>query len=331
VNRRNFITLLGGAAAAWPLAGRAQPSADALPGRPTVGFLAAGSKAANRQFYDSFPQGMRELGYIEGHDYEIAYRYADGDLARLPALAQELVRVAPNVIVAAPGSAALAASKATASMPIVGVNMFDPVGMGLLANEARPGSNVTGVLVRVPGQAGKQLEIARDAVPGARRIGVLGNLDEASNVLQWRETEAAAAKLGMTLSLIEARTADEISLAFGKLAGERPDVVIVLGQATFVTMRRQIAAFALAARLPTVYSFREHVEDGGLISYGINLRANYRRAAFYVDRILKGEKPADLPVEFPTKVELVVNMATAKALDLTIPTSLLARADEVIE
>jgi putative ABC transport system substrate-binding protein len=330
MRRRELIALIGGAAA-WPLAGRGQPSAEALSGRPTVGFLAAGSKAANRQFYDRFPQGMRELGYVEGHDYEIAYRYADGDLARLPALAQELVRLAPNVIVAAPGSAVLAARKATASIPIVGINMFDPVGMGLLANEARPGSNVTGVLVRVPGQAGKQLEIARDAVPGAHRIGVLGNLNEASNVLQWRETEAAAAKLGMTLSLIEARTPDEISSAFGKLADERPDVVIVLGQVTLVTMRRQIAAFALAARLPTVYSFREHVEDGGLISYGINLRANYRRAAFYVDRILKGEKPADLPVEFPTKVELVVNVATAKALGLTIPTSLLARADEVIE
>ena len=150
-------------------------------------------------------------------------------------------------------------------------------------------------------------------------------------MLQWRETEAAAAKLGMTLSLIEARTPDEISRAFEKWAGDHPDVVIVLGQVTFVTVRRLIAAYALAARLPTVYSFREHVEDGGLISYGINLRANYRRAAFYVDRILKGEKPADLPVEFPTKVELVVNVATAKALDVTIPTSLLALADEVIE
>src|SRR6266545_4582097 len=331
MKRREFLTLLGGAAAAWPLAARAQPSAEVFPRRPTVGFLAAGSKAANRQFYDGLPQGMRELGYIEGRDYEIAYRYADGDLARLPALAQELVHLAPNVIVAAPGSAVLAARKATASIPIVGVNMNDPVGMGLVANEARPGSNVTGVLVRVPGQAGKQLEIARDAVAGARRIGVLGNLEEASNVLQWQETESAAAKSGVALSLVEVHAADEIGPAFEKFASERAGVVIVLGQVTFVTMRRQTAAFALAARLPTVYSFREHVEDGGLISYGINLRANYRRAAFYVDRILKGEKPADLPVEFPTKVELVVNLATAKALGLTIPTSLLARADEVIE
>jgi putative ABC transport system substrate-binding protein len=325
IKRRDFITLLGGAAA-WPLAARPQQAK-----RPTVGFLGAGSKAANRQFYDSLPQGLRELGYIEGRDYAFADRYADGDLTRLRALAQELVRLVPDVIVAAPGSAVLVARKATASIPIVGVNMSDPVGMGLVTSEARPGSNVTGVLVRVPGQAEKQLEIARDAVAGARKIAVLGNLDEASNVLQWQETQSAAAKSRVALSLVEARAADEIGPAFRKFASERADVVVVLGQVTFVTMRRQIAAFALAARLPTVYSFREHVEDGGLISYGINLRANYRRAAFYVDRILKGEKPAELPVEFPTKVELVVNLATARALGLEIPAPLLARADEVIE
>jgi putative tryptophan/tyrosine transport system substrate-binding protein len=327
MKRRDFIGMLLASTALRPFGA----SAEAFSKRPTVGFLGGGSKAANRQFYDSLPQGLRDLGYIEGRDYALADRYADGDLARLPALAQELVRLGPDVIVAAPGSAVLAARQATASIPIVGVNMNDPVGMGLVANEARPGSNVTGVLVRVPGQAGKQLEIARDAVAGARRIGVLGNLEEASNVLQWRETESAAAKSGVALSLVEVHAADEIGPAFEKFASERAGVVIVLGQVTFVTMRRQIAAFALAARLPTVYSFREHVEDGGLISYGINLRANYRRAAFYVDRILKGEKPADLPVEFPTKVELVVNLATAKALGLTIPSSLLARADEVIE
>ncbi len=304
MKRRDFIGMLLASTALRPFGA----SAEAFSKRPTVGFLGGGSKAANRQFYDSLPQGLRDLGYIEGRDYALADRYADGDLARLPARAQELVRLVPDVIVAAPGSAVLAARQATASIPIVGVNMNDPVGMGLVANEARPGS-----------------------VAGARRIGVLGNLEEASNVLQWRETESAAAKSGVALSLVEVHAADEIGPAFEKFASERAGVVIVLGQVTFVTMRRQIAAFALAARLPTVYSFREHVEDGGLISYGINLRANYRRAAFYVDRILKGEKPADLPVEFPTKVELVVNLATAKALGLTIPSSLLARADEVIE
>ena len=327
MRRRKVIALLGGAVALRPFGA----SAEAFSKRPTVGFLAGGSKTANLQFYDSFPQGLRELGYVEGRDYAFAERYADGDLARLPALAQELVSLLPDVIVAAPGSAVLAARQATVSIPIVGINMHDPVGMRLVASEARPGSNVTGVLVRVPGQAEKQLEIARDVLAGTPRIGVLGNLDEASNVLQWRETQSAATKLGVALSLVEVRGAEEIGPALAKFASQNAGVMIVLGQVTYVTMRRQIAAFALAARLPTVYSFREHVEAGGLISYGINLRANYRRAAFYVDRVLKGEKPADLPVEFPTKLELVVNLATAKALGLTLPTSLLARADEVIE
>ena len=249
MKRRDFIGMLLASAALRPFGA----SAEAFSKRPTVGFLGGGSKVANRQFYDSLPQGLRDLGYIEGRDYALADRYADGDLARLPALAQELVRLVPDVIVAAPGSAVLAARQATASIPIVGVNMNDPVGMGLVANEARPGSNVTGVLVRVPGQAGKQLEIARDAVAGARRIGVLGNLEEASNVLQWQETESAAAKSGVALSLVEVHAADEMGPAFGKFASERAGVVIVLGQVTFVTMRRQIAAFALAARLPTVY------------------------------------------------------------------------------
>jgi putative ABC transport system substrate-binding protein len=324
--RRELVALIG-AAALRPF----EASAEAFSRRPAVGFLAGGSKAANLQFYDSFPQGLRDLGYIEGRDYELAERYADGDVARLPALAQELVQLAPEVIVAAPGAAVLAAKQATASIPIVGINMNDPVGMGLVENEARPGTNVTGVLVRVPGQAEKQVEIARDVTVGATLIGVMGNLDEASNVLQWRETQSAADKLGVALSFVEVRRADELGPTFTRFATQNAGVVIVLGNVTFVTMRRRIAAFALAARLPTVYSFREHVEAGGLVSYGINLRANYRRAAFYVDRILKGEKPAILPIEFPTKLELVVNLATANAIGLSMPPTLLARADEVIE
>ena len=327
LKRRQLFSLLGGAVALWPVGA----SAETPSRRSTIGFLAGGSKVANRQFYDSFPQGLRDLGYVEGRDYALAERYADGNHANLPALAQELVRLGPDLIVAAPGSAVLAAKQATASIPIVGINMSDPVGMGLVTNEARPGSNVTGVLVRVPGQAEKQLEVARDVVAGALQIGVLGNLDEASNVLQWRETQSAATKAAVAVSFIDVRGADEIGPAIAKFASQGAGVLIVFGQVGFVTLRRQIAAFALAARLPTVYSFREHVEAGGLISYGINLRANYRRAAFFVDRIMRGEKPADLPIEFPTKIELVVNLATAKALGLKLPSTLLARADEVIE
>jgi len=327
MKRREFITLLGGAAAASPLRASAEPH----PKRPIIGFLAAGSKVANKQFYSGFPRGLGELGYVEGRDYVFEDRYADADVARLPTLAEDLVRLKPDVIVAGPDPAVLAAKQVTASIPIVGINMNDPVGTGLVATEARPGTNVTGVLVRVPGQAGKLLEVALEAVAGASKIGVLVNVNNLANVPQRREVEFAAAKLGVGLTLVEVRTTSEIRRAFEQFANERANIVVVLADLMFVAVRRQIAAFALAARLPTAYHFREHVEDGGLVSYGINLHANYRRAAFYVDRILKGEKPADLPVEFPTKVELVINLATARALGLEVPPSLLARADEVIE
>ena len=244
---------------------------------------------------------------------------------------RKLVRLEPDVIVAAASPAALAAKQATASIPIVGVNLTDPIAMGLVASEARPGSNATGILTRVKGQAAKQLEIALDAMPGASKIGVLVNPDNPSNVLRRRETESAAAKMGVRLTPVEVRTANEIGAAFQAFVQEHVAIVIVLGDAVFLPVRRQIAAFALVSRLPTVFSFREYVEDGGLVSYGINLRENYRRAAFFVNRILKGEKPADLPVEFPTRIELVVNLATAKALGLAVPPTLLVRADEVIE
>jgi len=324
IRRRKFLATLGGAAAAWPLGASAQQ-------RPVVGLLAASSKTAGARYYGAFSQGLRELGYSEGRDYTFEERYADGDVARLPRLAEELVRLKPWVIVAGATPAVLAARRATDSVAIVGVNMNDPVALGLIASEARPGANVTGVLSRLPGQAAKQLEIARDAVPGASEVGILINANNQSNVLQWRETEPAAKKLGLGLAAVEIRAMNELGSAVERFVNERADVVVVLGDAALLTVRRQIAAFALASRLPTVFSFREHVEDGGLVSYGVNLRENYRRAAYFADRILKGEKPADLPVEFPPKVELIVNLATAKALRLTIPPTLLARADEVIE
>ena len=274
---------------------------------------------------------MRELGYMEGRDYVFQDRYADGDFARLPLLAEELVRLKPDVIVAGVLAATLAAKQATASIPIVGINLTDPVGAGLVASEARPGTNVTGTIVRLDGLTGKQLEIARDLVPGTSRIGVLNNVNNPASVVQLREAELAAAKLGLSLVPVEIRTADDVAPAFQKLLREGATIVLVLGDAAFLAWRRRIPAFSLASRLPSVFSFREHVEDGGLMSYGIDLRASYRRAAFYVDKILKGEKPADLPIEFPTKLGLVINLSTARALDLSIPPTLLARADEVIE
>jgi putative ABC transport system substrate-binding protein len=274
---------------------------------------------------------MRELGYLEGRDYGVEDRYADGDASRLRLLAEELVRLKPDVILVATTPGVLAAKQATASIPIVGVNITDPVGFGLIASEARPGTNVTGILYRLEGLTEKQVEIALDLMPGAGDMGILVDVNNPSNMLQRREVEAAAGKSGVSITAVDVRNVDEIGAAIQKLVRERASIVLVLASAMFVNARRLIATYALASRLPTVYNFREHVEDGGLISYGVDIRQNYRRSAYFVDRILKGEKPGNLPVEFPTKVELVVNVTTAKAIGVTVPPTLLARADEVIE
>jgi putative ABC transport system substrate-binding protein len=326
MRRRDFITLLGGAAA-WPCNG----SAQSPPKRPLIGFLGPSSKTAGARYYSGFALGMRELGYVDGRDYGFEDRYADGDASRLPSLAEELVRLKPDVIVAATTPGVLAAKQATASIPIVGVNLTDPVGFGLVKSEARPGTNVTGILYRVEGLTEKQVELALDLVPGASKIGILVDVTNPSNVLQRHEVEAAAGKSRVSITAVDVRTVDEIGAAIQTFVRERASIVIVLATAMFVNARRRIASFALASRLPTVFNFREHVEDGGLISYGVDLRQNNRRAAYFVERILKGAKPDDLPIEFPTKVELVVNVTTAKTLGLDVPPTLLARADEVIE
>jgi ABC-type uncharacterized transport system substrate-binding protein len=327
LKRREFICLLGGAAALWPCDGLAQSPLK----RPLIGLLLASSKTAGARYYGGFSLGMRELGYLEGRDYGFEERYGDGEASRLPLLAEELVRLKPDVIVAATTPGTMAAKQATAGIPIVGVNMTDPVGFGLVASEARPGTNVTGVLYRLEGMAGKQVEIALDVMPGTTRIGMLVDVNNPANIAQRREVEAAVAKSAVSIVAVEVRSADEIGAAIETLVRERASIAIVLGAALFLNARRRIASFALASRLPTVLNFREEVEDGGLISYGIDLRQNFRRAAYFVDRILKGAKPADLPIEFPTKVELVVNLTTAKAIGVAIPPTLIGRADEVIE
>ena len=327
VRRRQFITLLGGAAVAWPRNGLAQSP----PKRSLIGFLAASSKAAGERFYSGFPLGMRDLGYLEGRDYGFEDRYSDGDASRLPLLAEELVRLKPDVIVASTTPGVLAVKQAIADIPIVGVNMTDPVTFGLVKSEARPGGNVTGILFRLEGLTEKQVEIALDLMPLASNMGILSNVTNPSNVLQRREVEAAAGKSGVSIATIDVRTVDEIGTAIQTFVRERASILVVLASPMLINARRRIATFALASRLPTVYTFREHVEDGGLISYGVDLRQNYRRSAYFVDRILKGEKPGNLPVEFPTKVELVINVTTAKAIGLTIPPTLLARVHEVIE
>lgn len=289
MRRCEFIVLIGGAVVRrcaflkiigvvfvtlWASSGFSQPS----PGHPSIAYLAAGSQGTGARYYSGFPQGMRELGYVEGRDYAFTDRYAEGDQARLPLLAKELVQLTPDIIVTSPTVAVLAAKQATASIPIVGINMSDPVGLGLIISEARPGMNVTGVLTRVEGMPGKWLEIVHDLIPAVRKIGVLAHSGDPASVLQQRDTEAAATKLGVIVVSVGVHAADEVGAAFQTFVREQADAAIVFGDAMFLSVRRQIAASALASRLPTVFNIREHVEDGGLISLGIDLHANFHRA-----------------------------------------------------
>jgi putative tryptophan/tyrosine transport system substrate-binding protein len=326
VRRREFIALVGGTATAWPFTARSLQLA-----LPVIGFLGSSSKAATQQSFGSFSQGMRETGYEEERNCVIEQRYADGTSSRLPQLAQDLLNLQPKVIVADSTPGTLATKRATPTTPIVGLNLTDPVGLGLVASEAHPGTNVTGTLIRVEGLPGKLLEIAVDLVPRANKIGFLLNAGNPSNIVQRRETETAATRLAVSFEAVEVRDVGELGPAFQAFVREGAKIVVVFTDALLINARRQIAEFALETRLPTIYGRRDFVVDGGLISYGISQRETYHRAAYYVDRILKGEKPADLPIEFSTKLELVINRATAKAIGLDIPPTILARADEVIE
>ena len=326
MKRREFIAALGGAAA-WPLAAFAQTSAK----RPLITFLGGALPTPAAKNIGAFIEEMRARGYTEGQDFEMQYGWAEGYLERLPALAEESVRRGTDVIVASNPQAAVASRGVTKTIPIVCPLLDDPVGLGLLKSDARPGGNVTGLLSSVPGLPAKQLELVRDLIPGAARVGLLVNPTNVSDLSQRQETESAAAAMGVKLLAIETRTPTDLDPVFSALTRERADVVIVLRDPLFFAHRRTITTAALAARLPTIYTIREAGDDGGLISYGINLPQSFRRAAEYVVKILKGAKPGDLPVEFPTKLELVINVPTAKALGLSVPPTLLARADEVIE
>ena len=280
---------------------------------------------------ESLRHGLRDLGYIEGKNIDMALRYADGDYTRLPALAEELVRLAPRVIVTDVRLSTLEAKKASSTIPIVSPFLTDPTGLGLATSDARPGGQVTGILFTLDSLPGKQLEIALEIVPGAKKIGVLSNATNPAQAIPRRNTEAGAAALAIKLVSAEVHGPGDLDAAFQTLAGERVDFVSVFPDSLLLIERRRIASLAIGAKLPTLFAFREHVEVGGLLSYGVDARESYRRAATYVDRILKGAKPADLPIELPTKLQLVINLKTANTLGLTIPPSLLARADEVIE
>ncbi|HTF74451.1 MAG TPA: ABC transporter substrate-binding protein [Bradyrhizobium sp.] len=275
--------------------------------------------------------GLRELGYVEGRNLIVERRYAEGHADRFPEFAAEMVRLKVDVIIVVTTPAALAAKKATTTIPIVHPAAIDPVGTGLIASLAHPGGNVTGLSILNAELSAKRLEVLKEVVPGLSRGALLWNAANPANTLAWKESEGAARALGVALQSQEVRDPKDFEGAFALMAQQRPDVLLVLQDALTLEYRKEIIAFALQMRLPSMFVGKEWVVEGGLMSYGDRLPERYRRAADLVDRILKGEKPADLPVEQPTKFELVINLKTAKAIELAIPPALLARADEVIE
>jgi putative ABC transport system substrate-binding protein len=324
IGRREFITLLGGVAVLAPLAARAQRG-----NLPTIGFLGANTPAVQSQWTAAFVQRLRELGWIEGRTVAIEYRWGEGRTERFAEFVAEFVRRKVDVIVTH-GTAVPAAKQATAVIPIVFAISGDPVGNGLVTSLARPGGNVTGLSLQAPDRAGKRLELLREIVPGLRRLAIMGNVGSPDAVPVIGEVHAAARTLGIEAAAFDIRRAEDIAPAFDALKG-RADALYVVSDPFVNTNRIRINTLALGARLPTMHGFRELVEAGGLMSYGPNFPDLWRRAGDYVDKILRGTKPADLPVEQPTKFDLVVNLTTAKALGLTIPESFLLRADEVIE
>jgi putative tryptophan/tyrosine transport system substrate-binding protein len=320
--RRDFITLVGGITAAWPLTARAQQPAKL----PTIGFLGAATASARSQWVAAFVQRLRELGWIEGRTVAIEYRWAEGRSERFAEIAAEFVRLKVDVIITYATPPAIAAKEATAVIPIVCAVMGDPVGAGLVASLPRPGGNVTGLSNQSADLAGKRVEHLREVVPGLRRLAVLANVSNPVSGVEMGEVQA----LGLDVVTLEIRRGEDIAPAFETLKG-RAQALYVAGDPLMITNRVRINTLALGARLPTTYNQREFVEAGGLMSYGPNFPDLFRRAGDYVDKILRGTKPADIPVEQPTKFDLVINLTTAKALGLEVPPTLLARADEVIE
>jgi putative ABC transport system substrate-binding protein len=362
MKRRKFMTLIGGAAAAWPVAARAQQ-----PAMPVVGFLNSTSLEGYAPYVAAFRQGLKDAGYVEGQNVTIEYRWAEGKYDRLPSLAADLVQHKVTVIAATSTPAALAAKAATSTVPIVFTTGGDPINLGLVASLNRPGGNATGVsnliselgskrlgLLRelVPATtaittlvnpdfqdalatlaadlAGKRLELLREVVPGLGRLAILGNVGNPLSVLELGEVQAAARTLGLEVHILEIRQGQDIAPAFEALKGHA-DALYVCIDGLVNTNRIRINTSALGARLPTMHGARDYVEAGGLMSYGPNYPDLFRRSADYVDKILHGAKPGDIPVELPTKFDLIINLTTAKTLGLEIPPTLLARADEVIE
>ena len=327
MERRRFIEVIAGCLLAAPLRADAQPAAKV----PRIGFLGNSTAALEANLVGPFREGLRELGYVEGRNILIEYRWAEGKNERLPALIADLIALKVDVIVTAGTPAALAVKKATTSIPLVMAAVGDPIGVGLVASLARPGGNVTGLSAIAPELEGKRLELLREVVPRLSHIAVLWNPDNPFQPGSLKEARAAAQVLGIKVQLLGVRTAEDFPAAFAAILKERPDALLVLADRIFLHNRARIVDFEAKRRLPGMYPYRELVEAGGLMSFGPSYADMHRRAATYVDKILKGAKPADLPVEQPTKFDLVINLKTAKALGLTIPPSLLGRADEVIQ
>jgi putative ABC transport system substrate-binding protein len=325
VKRREFITLLGGSVAVGPLAAQAQQPAK----RPTIGFLGGQSRSTMSHLEAAFVQRLRELGWIEGSNIAIERRWVEGHDERAAEVAAEFVRLKVEVIVAGGTSNAVAAKQATSLIPIVFV-AGDPVGTGLVASLARPGSNLTGVSTQSSDIAAKRLELMREVVPGLRRLAIMANSASLAAMLELREAWEAAGALALEVASLEVRSAEDISRAIKSIKGSA-DALLVAADPLLNTNRMRINTLAIGARLPTIYNFRDSVETAGLMSYGPNLPDLYRRVGDHVDKILRGTKPSDIPVEQPTRFDLVINLITAQALSLDVPASVLARADEVIE
>ena len=324
MRRREFITLLGGAAAIWPLAARAQQAGKL----PVIGFLGADA-AAFSPWTAAFVTRMRELGWIEGRTIAIDYRWSEGRPERYAEIASEFVRLKVDVILTV-GSAVPTLKQATADIPIVFAVAIDPVGNGLVASLARPGGNVTGLSIQAAELAGKRLELLREVVPHVHRLASMFDVGNSQPALEMDETQAAARMLGLEVAPLEIRRAEDIAPAFEALKPPADALYVVVDQLVVANLI-QILKQALGARLPTMFSTREFVKAGALMSYGPNYADLFRHSADYVDKILRGTKPGDLPVEQPTRFELVINLTTAKALGLTIPASFLSLADELIE
>jgi putative ABC transport system substrate-binding protein len=327
LKRREVIALLGGAAVAWPVASRAQQA-----GMPVIGFLSSRSPSESASVEAAFREGLKEAGYIEGQNLHIAFRWADGQFARLPPLAEALVDLRVAVIVAVGGfNAAFAAKSATATIPIVFVVGDDPVASGLVASLNRPAGNITGMTVMSADLVLKRLEILREIAPKGAAVAMLVNPLSPESPSEVKDVQAAAQTMGLQLKMFNASTLNELNTAFAAIAGQHPDALLVGTDPFFLLRREELTVLAARTGAPAIYPFREFARSGGLISYGTNIASSYRQAGNYTGRILKGAKPTELPIMLPTQFQMVINLKTAKMLGLDVPPTLLARADEVIE